>query len=190
MNLTRKTIAAALLAACCATTFAAGQLEAPPADGGQDAAQGREGRGPGPGPEAQGRGPVGPGFGPGGGHDGGPGFGHEGGHEFGPGFGHHGGLRLTEAQQDKVFAIRHAAAPQHRQQEKAVRRAHEALRALGDAVPFDEARANAASRELGQAIAAQALLRARVHAQMLAVLTPEQREQMRKRRPQPPQERP
>jgi Spy/CpxP family protein refolding chaperone len=178
MNLTRKTIAAALLAACCATTFAAGQLEAPPADGGQDAAQGREGRGPGPGPEAQGRGP------------GGPGFGHEGGHEFGPGFGHHGGLRLTEAQQDKLFAIRHAAAPQHRQQEKAVRRAHEALRALGDAAPFDDARANAASRELGQAIAAQALLRARVHAQMLAVLTPEQREQMRKRRPQPPQERP
>ena len=49
MNPTRKTIAAALLAACCATTFAAGQLETPPADGGQDTAQGREGRGPGPG---------------------------------------------------------------------------------------------------------------------------------------------
>ena len=184
MNLTRKTIVAAQLAACCATTFAAGQLEAPPADGGQDAAQGREGRGPGP--EADGRSPGGPGFG----HGGGPGFGHEGGHEFGPEFGHHGGLRLTEAQQDKLFAIRHAAAPQHRQQEKAVRRAHEALRALGDAAQFDEAKANAASRELGQAIAAQALLQARVHAQVLAVLTPEQREQMRKRRPQPPQERP
>jgi len=163
MNLTRKTIAAALLAACCATTFAAGQLEAPQADGSHDAVQGREGRGPGP--EAEGRGPGGPGFG-------------------------HGGLRLTEGQQDKLFAIRHAAAPQHRQQEKAVRRAHEALRALGDAAPFDEARANAASRELGQAIAAQALLNARVHAQVLAVLTPEQREQMRKRRPQPPQEHP
>lgn len=186
MNPTRKIIAAALLAACCATTFAAGQLEAPPADGGQDATQGREGRGPGPGPEAEGRGPGGPGFGHGGEHSGGPGFGHEG----GPGFGRHGGLHLTEAQQDKLFAIRHAAAPQHRQQEKAVRRAHEALRALGDAAQFDEARASAASRELGQAIAAEALLQARVHAQVLAVLTPEQREQMRKRRPQPPQERP
>jgi len=170
MNLTRNTIAAALLAACCATAFAAGQLEAPPAGGGQDAAQGREGGVPGPGIEAEGRGP------------GGPGFGRHG--------GHHGGLRLSEAQQDKLFAIRHAAAPQHRQQEKAVRHAHEALRALGDAAQFDEARANAAARELGQAIAAQALLQARVHAQVLAVLTPEQREQMRKRRPQPPQERP
>ncbi len=196
MNLTRKTIAAALLAACCATTFAAGQLEASPADGGQDAAQGREGRDPGPGlgHEADGRGPGGSGFGHGGGHGDGPGFGHEGGHEFGPGsgpgFGHHGGLRLSEAQQDKLFAIRHAAAPQQRQQEKAVRRAHEALRALGDAAQFDEARANAAARDLGQAIAAQALLQARVHAQVLAVLTPEQREQMHKRRPQPPQERP
>lgn len=190
MNLTRQTIAAALLAACCATAFAAGQPETPPADGAQNTAQGREGRGPGAGPESEGRGPGGPGFG----HGGGPGFGREGGREFGsgfgPGFGHHGGLRLTEAQQDKLFAIRHAAAPQHREQEKAVRRAHEALRALGDAAQFDEARANAAARELGQAIAAQALLQARVHAQVLAVLTPEQREQMRKRRPQPPQERP
>lgn len=194
MNLTRQTIAAALLAACCATAFAAGQPETPPADGAQNTAQGREGRGPGAGPESEGRGPGGPGFG----HGGGPGFGREGGREFGsgfgpgfgPGFGHHGGLRLTEAQQDKLFAIRHAAAPQHREQEKAVRRAHEALRALGDAAQFDEARANAAARELGQAIAAQALLQARVHAQVLAVLTPEQREQMRKRRPQAPQERP
>lgn len=188
MTLTRKTIAAALLAACCATTFAAGQLDAPPADAGQSAAQGREGRGPeggprhGPGAGFEGRGPGGHGFGPGFGHDEGPEFGRE--------FGHHGGLRLTEAQQDKLFSIRHAAAPQRRQNEKAVRHAHEALRALGEAAQFDEARANAASRELGQAIAAQALLQARVHAQVLAVLTPEQREQLRKRRPQPPQERP
>jgi periplasmic protein CpxP/Spy len=182
MTLTRKTIVTALLAACCATTFAAGQAEAPAADGGRNAAQ-DAGQEPHGGPGFQGRG-HGPEF-EGRGH-GGPGFGHEG----GPESGRHGGLRLTEAQQDKLFAIRHAAAPQQRQQEKAVRRAHEALRALGDAAQFDEAKANAAARELGQAIAAQALLQARVHAQVLAVLTPEQREQMRKRRPQPPQDRP
>jgi Spy/CpxP family protein refolding chaperone len=102
-----------------------------------------------------------------------------------PSFGH---LQLSEAQRDKLFAIHHAAAPQHRQQAKAVRHAHEALRALADAPQFDEARANAAARELGQAIAAEALLKARMHAQMLAVLSPEQREQLRQRRP--PQSRP
>ena len=108
-----------------------------------------------------------------------------------PGFGHFGReLQLSEAQQDKLFAIEHAAAPQRRQQEKAIRHAHEALRALRDAAQFDEARANAASRDLGQAVAAEALLDARLHAQRLAVLTPEQREQLRQRRPQPPQDRP
>ncbi|MFC5547278.1 Spy/CpxP family protein refolding chaperone [Massilia aerilata] len=178
MNTIRKSIAAALLAACCASTFAAGQAEAPPADGdhaaGQGPRRGPEGRGPeGRGPE--GRGPEdGPRHGPGG-----PGFGHR--------FGH---LKLSEAQQDKLFAIEHAAAPQRREQEKAIRRAHEALGALRDAAQFDEARAGAASRELGQAIAAETLLEARLHAQLLAVLTPEQREQLRQRRPQAPQERP
>jgi protein CpxP len=94
-------------------------------------------------------------------------------------FGAH--LQLSEAQQDKLFAIEHAAAPQRRQQEKAIRHAHEALRAARDA-PFDEGKASAASRELGQAVAAEALLEARLHAQVLAVLTPEQREQLRQRR--------
>jgi len=109
----------------------------------------------------------------------------------GHGFGHFGReLQLSEAQQDRLFAIEHAAAPQRRQQEKAVRQAHEALRALRDAAQFDEAKANAASRELGQAVAAEALLDARLHAQVMAVLTPEQREQLRQRRPQPPQDRP
>jgi Spy/CpxP family protein refolding chaperone len=115
----------------------------------------------------------------------GPGFGGPRGHGGGHGLGHLGGLRLSEAQQDKLFAIEHAAAPQRRQQEKTVRRAHEALRALRDAAQFDEARAAAASRELGQAIAAEALLEARLHAQAMAVLTPEQREQLRQRRAQP-----
>jgi Spy/CpxP family protein refolding chaperone len=101
-----------------------------------------------------------------------------------------GGLQLSEAQQDKLFAIEHAAAPQRRQLEKAVRRAHESLRALRDASQFDEARAGAAAREFGQAVAAKELLEARAHAQAIALLTPEQREQLRQRRPQPPQEHP
>jgi Spy/CpxP family protein refolding chaperone len=169
MNLMRTSMAAALLAACCATTFAAGQAaEQAPLDGPNGRAP--EGRGPEDGPR------HGPGF-----EGRGPGR---------PGFAHFGHLKLSEAQQDKLFAIEHAAAPQRRQQEKAIRHAHEALRALRDAAQFDEAKAGAVSRELGQAIAAETLLEARLHAQALAVLTPEQREQLRQRRPQPPQDRP
>jgi Spy/CpxP family protein refolding chaperone len=89
-------------------------------------------------------------------------------------------LDLSEAQQDKLFAIVHAAAPQRREQEKAERKAHEALRALAGEARFDEAKAAAAARDLGQAVAAGALQRARLEAQVAAVLTPEQRERLRK----------
>jgi Spy/CpxP family protein refolding chaperone len=92
-------------------------------------------------------------------------------------------LDLSEAQQDKLFAITHAAAPQRREQEKAERKAREALRALSGAPRFDEAKASAAARDLGQAVAAGALLRARTEAQMLAVLSPEQRERLREEDP-------
>lgn len=109
-------------------------------------------------------------------------------HPHGPGgfglFGRLHRLNLSEAQQDKLFAITHAAAPQQRNQEKAERKAHDALRALGASPQFDEGKANAAARELGQAIANGALLRARLESQVLALLTPEQREQLR--RPRPP----
>jgi Spy/CpxP family protein refolding chaperone len=97
-------------------------------------------------------------------------------------FGRMHGLKLSEAQQDKLFAIMHAQAPQRREHEKAIRKAHEALRELGHADKFDDAKAAALSRDLGQAVAAEALLQARTEAQALAVLTPEQREQLRQRR--------
>jgi Spy/CpxP family protein refolding chaperone len=99
-------------------------------------------------------------------------------------------LNLSEAQQDKLFNIRHAAQPQQREHMKAIRKAHEALAELARADRFDDARATAVSRELGQAIAAEALLRARTEAQALAVLTPEQREQLRRHRTPGPQLRP
>jgi Spy/CpxP family protein refolding chaperone len=183
MSLMRKSIAAALLAGCCAATFAAGQAEAPLPESGQAAEHGPR-SGPDSGPRSGPR--SAPNDGPGRGFDGG---GHGHGHGRFPG-----GLHLSEAQQDKLFAIEHSAAPQRRLQDKAIRRAHDALREVREAAQYDESKANAAARELGQAVGAQALLAARVHAQMLAVLTPEQREQLRQqlrqRRPQPPQERP
>jgi Spy/CpxP family protein refolding chaperone len=155
MKFTSLYAAAALLAACLATpVFAADDAAAPPAAGEHGPGPHRFGdHGPGaPGPDMP--------------------FGHLPLHR----------LNLTEAQQDKLFAIMHAQAPQHRDYDKAIGKAHEALRDLGRADKFDDARAGAASRDLGQAVAAQALLQARTEAQIQAVLTPEQREQLRQHR--------
>lgn len=143
--------------------------------------------------------------GPGGPHGFGPhGFGAHGpgmpGMPFGGGFGMHGmhgglmgrlhGLNLSEAQRDKLFAIHHNAEPERREHMKAIGKAHEALAELARADRFDDARAAALSRDLGQAVAADALLRARTEAQALAVLTPEQREQLQRHRGPGPQMRP
>ena len=157
MNTSRFAAAAALLAACLAATctvpaFAAAATDAPPTAGQ-------------PGPEGHhGFGPHGPGA---------PGpdmpFEHMALHR----------LHLSEAQQDKVFAIMHAAAPEHHEHEKAIRKAHEAMRDLARADRFDDAKAAAVARDLGQAVGAEARLHARTEAQVLAVLTPEQREQLR-----------
>lgn len=107
----------------------------------------------------------------------------------GPGMGEHGmpglhGVQLTEAQQDRIFAIMHAQAPAQRELEKKIRAAHEALRAIGTSGQFDESKASAQAQALGEATAAEALLHARTHAEVLALLTPEQREQATKGRPQ------
>lgn len=173
MKLTSLSAAAALLAACIATTcaapaFAAGESDAP-SPAGRFAPGADHERGPGlHGPE---------GFGFGGHGHGAPGRDMPLGHMAAL----H-GIKLTEAQQDKVFAIVYAQAPQRREHDKAIRKAHEALRELGRADKFDDAKAAALARDLGQAVAADALLRAHTEAQVLAVLTPEQREQLRQRR--------
>lgn len=86
------------------------------------------------------------------------------------------GIALSEAQQDRLFAIMHAQAPQQREQDKAERKAMEALRAMMEAGQYDEARASAQSKALGQAIAARELLRVRTAARVMALLTPQQKE--------------
>jgi Spy/CpxP family protein refolding chaperone len=85
------------------------------------------------------------------------------------------GADLSEAQQQKAFALRHAAEPLMFEQNAQVRKAHDALRRLADTSPFDEARASAAANALGSATSALALNHARLAAQMTALLTPEQR---------------
>lgn len=193
MKITRHRVAAALFAAsfaaCVATpTFAAGEQAAPPAADQQGPDGHWDGRGPGgPGPEGgpHGFGEHGPGMG-------GPGMPFGGMHG-----GMHGGLmqhlrhlHLSEAQQDKLFNIKHNAEPEQREYMKAIRKAHEALAELAHSDHFDDAKASALSRDLGQAIAAEALLRARSEAQALAVLTPEQRAQLQRHRTPGPQMRP
>jgi Spy/CpxP family protein refolding chaperone len=87
------------------------------------------------------------------------------------------GVVLTEAQQDRVFAIMHAAEPQRRELAKSVRKAHEALSALAGSGKFDDGKAAALAQSAGQAMAAMVLARARLEAQVMALLTPEQRQQ-------------
>jgi Spy/CpxP family protein refolding chaperone len=94
------------------------------------------------------------------------------------------GVTLTEAQQDKLFALRHAAEPARRERDKAIRHAHKGLHDLADSGRFDEAKAGALAQSLGQALAAEALDHAREQAQFLALLTPEQRARMQEERAQ------
>ncbi len=122
----------------------------------------------------------------GGGIDGPPGPHGDHGRGPGPGVAMPPGVHLNEAQERKAFAIRHAAEPLMFEQSMALRKAHDTLRALGESVQFDEAKAAAAASAMANASASMALSRARVASQMLALLTPEQRAEMAQQRPMPP----
>ena len=91
------------------------------------------------------------------------------------------GIELSEAQQDKVFAATHAQAPALREQQKIALKAHEQLRALAASSAYDDAKAGALASTAAQAMAKISLLQARLEQQLLAVLTPEQRQQARPR---------
>lgn len=133
-----------------------------------------------PAPAGEHGGDRGPDAGPGPGERRGPG-GHGPRHGMkGPGLPFLRGIELTEAQEDRLFAILHAQAPQLREQDKIEDKAHEALRTMLDAGDFNEAKASSHTRALGQAIAARELLRVRTAGQVMALLTPEQRAQIKR----------
>ncbi|MBV6272080.1 Spy/CpxP family protein refolding chaperone [Alcaligenaceae bacterium CGII-47] len=88
-------------------------------------------------------------------------------------------LDLSEAQRDQIFKIHHDQAPEMFKLKNSQRAAATKLRELSRAATFDEANAQALATELGQAQGQLALLRAKQHAQIQAVLTPEQREQLK-----------
>lgn len=89
-------------------------------------------------------------------------------------------LKLTEAQRDQIFKIRHDQAPEVFKLKNDQRAAAAKLRELSRAATFDDAQAQTLASELGQAQGQLALLRAKQHAQIQAVLTPEQRDQLKK----------
>ena len=92
------------------------------------------------------------------------------------------GLHLTDDQQDKVFAILYAAAPAMREQSKALRKAHEALRDLNESPQYDENRLKGLADSAAKADSELTVLRVRTEHEIFALLTAEQRKQLEERR--------
>jgi protein CpxP len=92
------------------------------------------------------------------------------------------GLHLTDDQQDKVFAILYAAAPAMREQSKALRKAHEALRDLNESPQYDENRVKGLADSAAKADSELTVLRARTQHEIFALLTAEQRKQLEEHR--------
>jgi protein CpxP len=92
------------------------------------------------------------------------------------------GLHLTDDQQDKVFAILYAAAPAMREQSKALRKAHEALRDLSESPQYDESRVKGLADSAAKADSELTVLRVRTEHGILALLTAEQRKQLEEHR--------
>ena len=169
MKIQRAVAGSSLLVAAFFVSYPLLGVAAPGADGDHRAACGP--------PEFHGHGPMPP---PPGGP--GPGFGHGPGPEWGAPPPFLAGLKLTEDQQDKVFAIVYKAAPTLREQSKALHKAHEALMELSASEPFDESKAKSLADTAAKADGQLTLLRARTEHEIYAVLTPEQRKEVTEHR--------
>lgn len=88
------------------------------------------------------------------------------------------GLGLSEEQRDKLFELRHAAAPKFREQGKVLRDAHRELRRLSLSDDYDDAKAAAIGERAAKAMTEMAQLRARNANEFWKLLTPEQREKL------------
>src|SRR5438445_969649 len=98
--------------------------------------------------------------------------------EHAPGVGFLHGIKLTEEQEDKVFAIVHAQQPLLREQMKAAGKARQALHAMSLSAQYDDNKAKALADAAARAMADTALLRTRSDQQIYALLTTEQRKQL------------
>lgn len=92
------------------------------------------------------------------------------------------GIELSEAQQDKIFDILHNLAPQMRERAKAAGKARQELHTLATSQNYDEARAKSLIDTLARTQADMMLMHMRADRQILALLTPEQRQQLDERK--------
>jgi protein CpxP len=109
------------------------------------------------------------------------GGGRRGGHHFGPGGPGGPGLPLreldlTDAQREQVKAIFDSHRDEFQAIGERLKTAHQAQQAASEAQPLDEAAIRAASANIAAVQADAAVLRAKVHAAVFQVLTPEQQE--------------
>lgn len=86
-----------------------------------------------------------------------------------------GELDLTDAQKDQIFALRHAAMPALRDAMKTARASQQALRELAHSGQFDPTKAETLANQAATARAQASLTRAKLQADIVALLTPEQR---------------
>lgn len=94
------------------------------------------------------------------------------------------GIQLTDAQREQVRSIRES----HQAEiTEAVRKLRDAQRAFAEAsrsAPVDEGAIRTRSTDLASAMAEEAIVRARLRAEVHALLTPEQQQQLRDREAQ------
>jgi len=86
------------------------------------------------------------------------------------------GVKLTEEQQDKLFAIMHGAMLGLYAKTKESHKAHEDLQRLSLSADFDETKAKKLADSAARAQSEVELMRARTDQQVFRLLTPEQRQ--------------
>ncbi|MCD6679667.1 MAG: Spy/CpxP family protein refolding chaperone [Burkholderiaceae bacterium] len=91
------------------------------------------------------------------------------------------GLNLSDQQRDRIFEIRHAAAPKMREQAKVLRETRSEFAQLALSSDYDEAKVRTLADRNAQAISEMAQLRARNMNEIYKVLTPEQQAKVQER---------
>jgi periplasmic protein CpxP/Spy len=93
------------------------------------------------------------------------------------------GIDLTEAQRDQIRTIMQSHEDATRAAHTKLREAHRALAEATRAETIDEAAIRARSAEVATAMADEAILRSKVRAEVLAILTTEQQATLKERQP-------
>ena len=91
------------------------------------------------------------------------------------------GVQLTDAQREQVRSIMQSHRAEFDNVHKALREAHRSFAEASRAATVDEAALRARSSAVANAMADEAILRAKVRAEVHALLTPEQQQQLQER---------